>query len=204
MKTKIFFFIIIVFLINGCSAYKMNFSSLSEESENILYETNASSTYIELILPTKGFWTGKEEWMVEWDGDGKITRIIITPLAYSNDYYLFVKKNKSIIEKMMNLQLLNSQLFISDKINPEYRIDANFFGINSPEGALNFDTWIGISYDLIENNEIVWSKTIYSNGTSNFKEAFSGVKRSRYSFEKALFQNINLYLSSLNEFLTSD
>ncbi len=93
----------------------------------------------------------------------------------------------------------NSKIFITDTTNADYKIRATLVHWMQPPVSLNFHTDLRVEYKIVKGEELIFEKTIETNGLATMGDAIVGSKRSLMSFERAIKKNIEEFLKAISQ-----
>ena len=101
--------------------------------------------------------------------------------------------NQSLIESIEY-----SKIFSVNPANADYDITATMVHWFQPPMGLEFHTDLRVRYIIKQQNNVLFDKELESNSVAYFKDAFSGPKRSIISFERAVKQNIEMFIAEIS------
>jgi len=119
-----------------------------------------------------------------------------------------VTTKKDFRQKLFNAKDFNKTLIQSLEfsklysINPsgdDYTITAELTHWFQPPFGLDFHTDLRVKYTIYFHGKSIYEKDLESHSVAKFKESLSGPKRSKISMEKAVKQNIEMFLTDISK-----
>jgi hypothetical protein len=124
---------------------------------------------------------------------GKIAAVTTTK-EFKSKLFKEQDFNQSLIESIEH-----SKIFSVKPDGADYQITATLVHWFQPPAGFDFHTDLRVKYIIKRQNDILFQKEIESHSVATVKEAFVGMKRSIMSYERAVKQNIELFINEISK-----
>jgi hypothetical protein len=140
----------------------------------------------------------------------KVTNMVIDDEKYvfeSSGKNVSVSTTKEFKSKLFKVEDFNqsltesieySKIFSVNPANADYDITATLTHWFQPPMGLEFHTDLRVRYIIKQQDKVLFDKELESNSVAYFKDAFAGPKRSIISFERAVKQNIEMFINEIS------
>jgi hypothetical protein len=114
------------------------------------------------------------------------------PLALS-------RENVPALWQTALIEALNRMTIFQDDASKKVNISVKILSVDVPSGGASFTTETVARYEIMDrkSGDIIFTQDISSSGTTPFDYAFMGVIRARESVNRAVQNNISLFLQAL-------
>jgi plastocyanin len=137
-------------------------------------------------------------------------------MRVNNDAYVFepsgktvsVTTTKTVKTGILKVEAYNqsliqsveySKIFTVKPSGSDYELNAVIVHWFQPPAGFDFHTDLKVVYTIKQGDNVIYTKEIESHSVATVKEAFAGMKRAKLSLERAVKQNIEMFIVDISK-----